>query len=85
MASLLRSDDTKWDQFGFQKLFVCVLIVMSYIDNSNKKKMRSPSWFFRNFELQFRILCHFLYRDIGENAVFSVQLSHYTLDGALEL
>jgi hypothetical protein len=31
----LRSEDTKWDQFGFQKCFVCVLILTSYIDNSN--------------------------------------------------
>jgi hypothetical protein len=56
---------------------------MSYIDNSNKK-MGSPSLFFRNFELKFRILSHFLYRDIVENVVFSVQLSQSTL-GALEL
>ena len=80
----LRSEDTKWDQFGFQNLVVCVLILMSYIDNSNRK-MRSPSSLFRNFELKFRILCHFLYRDIGENVVFSVQLSQSTLDGTLEL
>jgi hypothetical protein len=79
----LRSEDTKWDHCGFQKLFVCVLVLMSYIDNSNKK-MGSPSLFFRNFELKFRILSHFLYRDIVENVVFSVQLSQSTL-GALEL
>jgi hypothetical protein len=57
---------------------------MSYIDTSNKK-MWSPSSFFRNFELKVLILCHFLYRDIGENVVYSVQLSQATLDGALEL
>jgi hypothetical protein len=57
---------------------------MSYIDNSNKK-MGSPSSFFRYFELKFQILYHFLYKDIGENVVFSVQLSQSTLDGALEL
>jgi hypothetical protein len=33
----LRSEDIRWDQFGFQKLFACVLILMNYIDNSNKK------------------------------------------------
>ena len=43
----LRSEDTKWHQFEFQFFFVCVLILMSYIDNSNKK-MGSPSSFFRN-------------------------------------
>ena len=80
----LRSEDTKWDQFGFAKCGVCVLILMSYINNSNKK-MGSPSSFFRNFELIFRILCHFLYRDIRGNVVFPVQLSQSTLDGALEL
>jgi hypothetical protein len=49
--------------------------------------MGSPSSVFRNFELKFRILCHFIYRDtcIGENVIFSVQLSQSTLDGALEL
>ena len=57
---------------------------MSYIDNSNQK-MGSPSSFFRYFELKFQILYHFLYKDIGENVVFSVQLSQSTLDGALEL
>jgi hypothetical protein len=80
----LRSEDTKWDQFEFQKCVVCVLILMSYIDNSNKK-LGSPSSFFRNFELKFRILCHFLYRDIRGNVVFLVQLSQSTLDGELEL
>ena len=61
----------------FKILFVCVLILMSYIDNSNKK-MGSPSSFFRNFELKFRILCHLLYRDIRENVVFCPIITIYT-------
>ena len=58
--NVIRSSDLRSeDKSGFQCFFVCVLILMSYIDNSNKKNGVTILFFSRKFELKFRILCHF--------------------------